>query len=946
MNPLQEYLHENVDVVGFYRAELDDFEPGHNVLCPFHKDTSASLSINTESLGEYYCHSAKCSAKGTSFVGFYCQRHGVPYERALQEIYYKYVRPVIPPDVVDAHHTKMLETPSLHEWMIRERGITLDTMRYYRLGFDGSRLTIPIENQFGMYINIRRYDVTRKSDAKMVSYDKGYGRGALYPIHATQEDKIILVEGELDCLLGRQYGLNCICSTSGAGYWRPEFTRMFRDKDVIILFDNDEAGNAGAEKIIAELTDTARTVMQARYPFEGADLTDCIVQHRMDGDGLRAIIGAAEVVAQAAYGHVRPKTYQRVPLSEAANPHYRGKPIEFRAHVAGKDTQPYFVPRRVRVTCKTRPERKCGSCASSSDPYMFTKTLDLTEEAILGLINSTDTQLHKNLKNICRCKRSCDVDIEVLETVCFEEVKLSAPIDEVGAEEEFKYVMRIAYVMDYNISANATYNFRGFAYPDPATQHVVFLIVDTEPSADQLDHYMISQERAKELQQYFPGGRDAEKIHDFLSDLYDYLALKITKIYERRALHQAADLVFHSAIGFNFNGEPVKRGWLDVLIMGDTRTGKGYVTDRLCRYYRVGEIASGENCTFSGLVGGLQQLGARKSWVVTWGILPRNDRRLTCIDEASAITSDSLSRMSRVRSEGVAEVFKIVTERTLARTRLIWNANPSDGRSVREFDHGVEAIATVTDKKEDIARFDYAIVVASDEVNPDIINARHTTQLSDRNGLRDACHDLILWIWSRRPDDVQFEDGAVDIILRESIRLGRKYHVSIPLIQIENVREKVAKVAVAIAGRVFSTNDSADKIIVTPACARYAVGFFEYIYDRESMAYDIYSTLKTEQNTLRSEDELLQLFAAHKKRARSWVNDLLDTPKITIKSLESSLGLESLLAKEVRNKLVELRAIRQEHSYWVKREPFIAWLRKLRVRIIKNPDSWWERREK
>lgn len=941
MNELHHYLEQYVDVKAFYAHELEGFVEGQNCLCPFHDDQSPSLSIDLDRKGMFYCHSASCHAKGTSFIGFYVKKHDVSYSVALQQIYEKYIRPIVPLHEVIEWHDALINSAIVQEWLLEKRGISHSTITRYKLGFDGSRVTIPIENEFGFLVNVRRYDISGKSDHKMLSYKKGYGKAALYPPPAMSMSTIVLVGGELDCLLGRQLGINCMCSTGGEGYWNEHFNDLLSGKDIIILYDNDDAGREGSQLVASYLKSKANSIKIAHYGIDGIDLTDYIIYHNGTADGLKGILREAEIVSEAP-SVSQGKVFKRVKLQDAAQASMRGKPIEFKAHVAGKDIQPYIVPHKVKITCLTRPDKKCPACAGP-EPYVHRMTVDLHDERVLGFLNCTEKQLMARLKEMAGNKSRCSVKVEVEESVNFEELRLIPPIEiDDDGSLEFKYVMRTAYIQGYNIDANATYIFRGYMYPDPDTQHTVFLLVDYEHAADQLDNFSLTPQRVIELQQEFPGGQDVQRIHNYLGRTYKYLSHAVTKIYKRRALHQAIDLAFHSALGFNFNHEFIRRGWLDVLVMGDTRTGKGYITERLCSYYGVGEVASGENCTFAGLVGGVQQIGSRKSWAVSWGFLPRNNRRLVVIDEAGAVAGDTLSRMSRVRSEGIAEVFKIVTERTLARTRIIWNANPTNGRSIREFEHGVEAVATLAERKEDIARFDYAVIVASDEVDPAIINRLQEEKVPDRPLFQKACRDLLLWIWSRTVDQVVFENSAVQVILSAAIRLGKKYHHSIPLIQIENVREKIAKVAVAVAGRVFSTDATGSTIVVTEACAEYAVGFFDYVYTTEACAYDVYSALQSERNTLTSEDDLERLFATYKDRGNNFIASLLENSKITVKLIEASLNLDHILAKDVRNKLVELRAIKQEHTYWVKREPFIKWLRGMRTKIIKDP-KWYHK---
>ena len=53
------------------------------VLCPFHDDTHASLSIHVDS-GGYFCHA--CGAKGGDVLDFHMQKHGLTFEDAAQEL--------------------------------------------------------------------------------------------------------------------------------------------------------------------------------------------------------------------------------------------------------------------------------------------------------------------------------------------------------------------------------------------------------------------------------------------------------------------------------------------------------------------------------------------------------------------------------------------------------------------------------------------------------------------------------------------------------------------------------------------------------------------------------------------------------------------------------------------------------------------------------------------
>ena len=165
--------------------------------------------------------------------------------------------------------------------------------------------------------------------------------------------------------------------------------------------------------------------------------------------------------------------------------------------------------------------------------------------------------------------------------------------------------------------------------------------------------------------------------------------------------------------------------------------------------------------------------------------------------------------MSRIRSEGVAEVTKIVQQITNARTRLLFLANPPS-RSMANYTFGIHALQDLIKAPEDIARFDFACIVSHEEVPIENINKYHSETKSMYSQREER--ELIMWIWSRTPDQIEFSKEAMDTIMASSNRLGKFYDIGIPLIQGENIRFKLAKIAIAFAGRLYS-NDNNGQIL-------------------------------------------------------------------------------------------------------------------------------------
>lgn len=94
-----------------------------------------------------------------------------------------------------------------------------------------------------------------------------------------RNDLIILVEGEKDVETLEAMGFVATTNSGGAKHWTDDMARIFADADVVILFDNDEAGREGAQKKHDSLKPIARSVRMidlARYwdAPPKADITD------------------------------------------------------------------------------------------------------------------------------------------------------------------------------------------------------------------------------------------------------------------------------------------------------------------------------------------------------------------------------------------------------------------------------------------------------------------------------------------------------------------------------------------------------------------------------------------------------------------------------------------------------------------------------------------------
>lgn len=88
--------------------------------------------------------------------------------------------------------------------------------------------------------------------------------------------QVFIVEGEKDVERLGRIGVVATCNAMGAGKWRPEFASHFPAADVVVLPDNDEAGENHALAVANSLKEVAASVRIIRLPGlkKGGDVSD------------------------------------------------------------------------------------------------------------------------------------------------------------------------------------------------------------------------------------------------------------------------------------------------------------------------------------------------------------------------------------------------------------------------------------------------------------------------------------------------------------------------------------------------------------------------------------------------------------------------------------------------------------------------------------------------
>lgn len=608
---------------------------------------------------------------------------------------------------------------------------------------------------------------------------------------------------------------------------------------------------------------------------------------------------------------------------EVSSSKYYNKPIVVRCLINGKSISPYCIPKKVKFSCIQTENNDCKFCIykSTEENVLEIKPIDST---ILKFIDINDSYFEKLLKEIFYIP--CRIKYEVIEVQNIERVFILPPLKKDRGKSG---ITQLSYFVGYGIDINKVYEMQGYTTVDPKNQTTTHVFTNAIKVRSDIESFSMSIDKHNQLTEaFYINEPDANKIFEYLYSLYDHYAHNITKIYNRFDLHLAVDLVTKSVLSFYFDNEFVHRGWMDAMILGDTRCGKGYVAEKMQTYFDIGEVVSGENVSFAGLVGGLQQLN--KHWIITWGKIPMNDGGLVTIDEASEISPQDWSKLSRIRSEGLAEITKIQTQITNARTRLLFLTNPIN-KTIANYSYGIQALMDVIKAPEDIARFDYVLVVAHNEVPVHEINVRHSSTVKKVHSSQ-LEHDLIMWIWSRKSNEIKFSQDAIEKIYKLSIELSKQYSFSIPLIQGENIRIKLAKLAVAFAGRTYSNREDGKYLFVDSCHVDCAISFLHLIYKKDASGYFSMSQLRKDLDMTYNEkdfDIINKYFNTFGQNKIELCKCLLNNNTITSVVLSEHLNLPPEIAREILSKLLKNDCVTMKSNQYTKIPSFNNWLKKV-----------------
>ena len=875
------------------------------VNCPFdhhtasgipYKETRPSAHVNTEK-GVFHC---KACNTGLSELQFIQEILGCNYIQA------KKLQNAFSTDETLAEWEESVPLTQETKKRALELGISEEVIKELKIRtpfppFRQNILAFPVF-MFDHLIDIRNYD---PGGQPKIRSRKDALAGLIIPFdiwRETDPNKItIICAGEKDMAIARSNGFNAITITGGERAI-PICLNYFKDRRVVICYDNDETGIEGAKNLANTLLQYAKEVKVVTNFHEvckekGEDITDFFTKYNKTKHDLIEYIQKTPVYE---YTELDKKQHELpiLTLHQASSPEYLHKLVKTNIQVVATMDQVFTTPTSV-VAEKTRLSGKDDTLAVGD-----IREWKLTEENIGDLLHLIDNNfkeeaINDNLKTkmyIPAKERNIKITKLSEETVykaCVTDLFETTDID----THPMEYT---CYSLGTKLESGKKYLVTHKIIPHPYKgQQLIMLITSAEQASDSVTNFRVTEEVKEQL--------------DIFKNIEAHTIERKIGIISRKVkgllgyngndtLIQAIDLSYHTALAFNFGSFKNIRGYLETLIVGESRMGKSSTAQTLQKTYGLGAFVSlaGNSATIAGLVGGSNKTSS--GFQTRAGVIPQNHKGLIIFEELGKCSANILAELTDIRSSNEVRIARVSGTMVLpAWVRMITLTNTKHTNNqikpINSYPNGISIITELVPTAEDIARYDLMVVLGDrgdTNINP-------LWQPEEPFPI-EAYRTRIRWIWSRTPEQIIFSDTVKRRVIEEANKLNEEFACHIKIFGTE-AWKKICRLAIAIAGYCVCTDETYENIVVTESCITAAINFFRNIYDNP--VFKLKEYVQHEKQFSTTDEEATVLLQDIWNKTPGVIQQLEQYASVTKNMLSATTGLSNDELNKTLNRLTK-----------------------------------------
>jgi 5S rRNA maturation endonuclease (ribonuclease M5) len=823
----------------FFREDWQEYDTGElAVKCPFpHKDEKGnqyyesvpSAHINQDK-SLFHC---KVCGQGLSEAHFLSKIQGVSYKDSL--VLLKELKKHHGEEWYQFHNNFLASEGARELW--KSLGLNKRTAMELEIGYEAEGISFPVYI-YGEILDVRNYLPNRKP--KVISRSgSGLPKGSKtlpYPFDLWKDDEqpTLLCAGEKDMAIARQMGFNALTFTGGEQAFPKLFKASFKGKKVYICYDNDQAGQEGSRKIASMLKDCGATpyVVTGHYSVctgKGEDIHDYFIKYGQTADSLRNILYGTIEFTEEDHRTEQQRYIPLISIEEATKGKYANRLVSSRISVVATYEESYHVPDYVELKKVQDGTDKCTF--EKGDVVVFT----LDEENIKDSLELMDSNL-KEPQISASIRRLAGVPkdepfmiaqtksrVNVFKAVVTDDTESGA----MNGDESATMMELLVYSIGEKLRPSQKYRifYKPTAHPLKG-QQIVGIVTKLEESDNSVNRFKMNKEVLETLKCFQVQPR--KKLTDKMDELYER-SKGIIGVEARADVTFTTELFFHTPLHFKF-GRRIERAYLDVMMVGDPRTGKSQAAKKLLDLYQLGLITSLKTATTAGLLGGSDQTAG--GWKTKLGLIPRNHKSALVLEEFSGGGQELISKLTEVRSSGRVRLTRVNGSTDVpAQVRMLSISNPSthDKRSIplRKYPNGINVLLDLIGASEDIARYDFFLLVDEpEEYTSPLVKVEQEPYPVE------SYQNRIRWVWSRTEDQIIISDEVQEFIVKCAEELNKDFNTHIKLFGPE-AWKKLTRTAIATAGMVCSMSEDGENLIVEKSHVQWAHKFLIDCYDND-----------------------------------------------------------------------------------------------------------------